>query len=152
MQPSIETILSQRLYQFLVDQSPDLLVRLQAERRVTTYIQEKVLSVASLWAALQQEQQHAYAIEAQCMQALTEDLRPSRYWYLSDILEEDFAETSDAWRDSGVRTYEIMNLLQLCQSAFLEYGFTQTTRDNRFLRYEIIGRIVTYLEPAVKEN
>jgi hypothetical protein len=79
------------------------------------------------------------------MMHLTQSLRPSRYCFVKDILEEDFEEIYNRLEESGILIFEVLNMLSACTVIFDELGYTEENEDNRFLRYAITGVIEEYL-------
>jgi hypothetical protein len=63
------------------------------------------------------------------------------YDYVRFVLEEEFLETYLRFINHGILHYEVTNILELC--APLLAGLPE---DDRFLRYEVIGTIASYLQ------
>lgn len=142
----MHTILTEKLRSYIVNNNPDLLVQLQGDFSVTRYLEDKVSQVIALAEQLTGEGKPMYAIEELCLNAMTEDLRPSRYQYILGLLEDEFLQTYNRFREMGVLTYEIINMIEACQPVFEQLGFTEDNEDDRQLRYAITGTIGTYLE------
>lgn len=134
------------LHAYLAGNNPDLLFELEQENRVTAYLQEKVQSVRQAWEELLTKGTPAIVIEELCLHELTKDLRPSRYNYLINVLEEEFLQEFALFKKTGTLTYEIINMLERCQPVFDELGVSELNEDDRFLRYAIIGTVQQYLE------
>jgi hypothetical protein len=68
---------------------------------------------------------------------------PEAYDYIKLVLEEEFLEAYLRFLNHGILHYELTNILEiiapLAESA---------DEEDRFLRYELIGRIAEYLEEA----
>ncbi|MBX2933916.1 MAG: DUF1896 family protein [Ferruginibacter sp.] len=142
----MKELLIQKLQQYIIANNPDLLVELQGERKVTSYLQSKVAGINETLEQLLKNKTPEYIIEEVCMEELTEDLRPSRYNYLKQILEEEFKQQYEQFRDVGILTTEIVNLIQVCKPVFEDLNFSEENEDNQFTRYVIIGSISGYLE------
>jgi len=142
----MENILIEKFGSYLVANHPDLLVQLQESRSVTEYIQDKVLSVKPLLDQLLAEEKPAYIIEELCLAELTADLRPSKFHYIRQVLEEDFLQAYRGFEKMGVLTYEIINMIEVCKPVFERLGFTEESEDDRILKYVIIGSISEYLD------
>lgn len=127
------------------DNSPELLLQLEEESRVTDYLQSKVGMVDSLINE-RDEDQPAYILETACMDILTKDLKPSRYQYICKILEEEFEDYFEKLGATGLTKFEAINLLESCKQVFDEFGFDEESEDNSLLRYLIIGSISEYIE------
>ena len=142
----MQEILIGKLRSYLVANNPDLLIGLQADLSVTSYLEDKVSLVMPLAEQLISEGKPQYIIEELCMNALTEDLRPSMFNYISAILENEFLQTYNRFRELGVLTYEIINMIEACKPVFEKLGFTEENENDRMLKYAITGAISEYLE------
>ena len=148
----MQGILINNLYQYLRENNPDILLGLGETGSVTTYLSNKVGSVDSLYEQLIKEHTPAYILEELCMNALTEDLKPSRYNYILHILEAEFEIKYNEFTELGLLIYEISNMIKYCQSVFDDLNFSEENEDNRFLRYAITGVINEYLNTVTNEN
>jgi hypothetical protein len=141
----MQELLINKLHQYISENNPDLLLSLQEKRSVTSFLTHKVKSVSDLLSQLQEQTKPAYIIEEVCMEQLTKDLRPSRYNYISNILEEDFEFAYLQFQKRGTLLYEVVNIINRCQDAFETFEFTEETEDNRQLRYAVTDIIDKYL-------
>jgi hypothetical protein len=139
-------ILIQKLHRHLLQSHPDLLVSLQEGAHVTAYLEERMAGLGDLPETLLFEGSPAYIVEELCMEALTKDMPPSRFNYLSSILHEEFEAEYYAWLKSGILTYEIINILQEAVPVFEHFGFGEQIENDRPLRYAIIGTVRQYLD------
>jgi len=135
-----------KLHQYIVDNNLDLLITLQEKGNVESYLKEKVLSIDTLFLELIAEDVPAYLIEESCMDALTQDLRPSKYNFLTAVLEEEFESDYIRLKENGTLSFEVINLIESCNSVFETIGFTKDNENDRQLRYAIIGAVSEYLE------
>lgn len=142
----MKEVLIKRLYSFIVENNPDLLVMLQDSRRISAYLEGKVKQVTALITQLEDAGQPSYAIEEKCMDTLTADLRPSRFHYLRAVLEEEFEATYYRIKESGTLTYEIINIMEMCKEVFEHFGFCEENARDRHLHYAITGTISEYFE------
>ncbi len=141
----MKRLLIEKLHNYISENNPDLLLQLQEDSKVTDYLINKIGTVDALLQQLDKSQP-AYIIEDACMDVLTQDLKPSRYNYISIILEEDFENHHLQLKESGTLQFETINLINYCQSTFEDLVFNEENESNRFLRYAIIGCISEYLE------
>ena len=141
----MQELLSQKLHSYLIHHHPELILNLQQTHTVSEYIQEKISGIQSLLDALLDAQKPGYIIEELCLDALTRDLRPSRFLYLREILEEEFTGDYLVMKENGTLTYEIANLITVCKQIFEALGFSEDNEGNRIIRYAIIGQIKEYL-------
>jgi hypothetical protein len=147
----MEDTLMHKLHKYIRENNPDILFQLEEDRKVTEYLTDKISTVRAL--IIQMESgEPAYIIEDTCMDVLTQDLRPSKFNYISKLLEEEFGSTYSKLQESGTLKFEILNLMGQCQSVFDDLNFSVENEDNQFLRYAIIGTISEYLESVTGEN
>jgi len=138
--------LIQKLYSYLLQNQLDLLIALQEDHRLDHYLRTKVDSVSELLEQLQAEKRPAYVTEALCLEELTRDLRPSRFNYMTELLEQEFEAEYQKMRNSGILTYEVINLIGACEPIFEVFGFGEESEDSRELKYAVMGMISEYLE------
>lgn len=142
----MQDILMIKLHEYIVRNNPDLLVTLDNEGKVVSYLEEKVASITTLVKQLLAEGKPSYIIEELCMEELTSDLPPSKFNYLLSVLEEEFKADYYRLKESGILTYEVINLIEVCKPVFETLAFTEENENNRHLRYAITGAIKEYLE------
>ncbi|QKJ32838.1 DUF1896 family protein [Mucilaginibacter mali] len=142
----MKTQLIKQLHHYLLHNHTDLLIALQEEHRLEHYLQQKVESVSDLLVQLQEEQRPAYVIEALCLEELTRDLRPSRFNYMRELLEEEFEQDYQRMNQSGILTYELINLIGACEPIFEVFAFGEENEDSRELKHAVMGMIAEYLE------
>jgi hypothetical protein len=142
----MQKILKNKLLEYIRDSNPDILFALEAEASVTIWLTDKVHTVDTLIEQLKEMKQSDYQIEETCMEILTQDLRPSKYNFISNLLEEEFEQHYQRLLQTGLLQHEVINLIHHCQSAFDDLNFSEDNEDNQFLRYAIIGCISEYFE------
>ncbi len=138
--------LIKKLHGYLVQNHLDLLIALQEEHRLTHYLEHKVGSVKELYEGLEAEKRPVYVIEALCMEELTRDLRPSRFEYVRELLEDEFEADALRMAGNGILTYEVINLIGACEPIFQVFGFGEENEDSKELKYAFMGMIAEYLE------
>jgi hypothetical protein len=139
-------ILIEKLRSYIIQNNLDLLLSLQQDFNVTRYLEDKVAGVEDQMNRWIAEGKPQYVIEELCLDELTRDLRPSKFNYIKGILEEEFLQTYEHFREMGVMTYEIINLIEATKPVLEHLGFTEENEESRELRYAIIGAIQEYLE------
>ena len=149
---AMQGTLINNLYQYIRANNPDILLDLEETVSVTTYLSDKVSSVDLLYKQLCTEGKPAYIIEELCMNFLTQDLKPSRYNYIRNLLEVGFEIKYKELIESGLLLYELSNMIKYCQSVFDDLNFSEENEENRFLRYAITGVVKEYLDNATSEN
>jgi hypothetical protein len=141
----MHNLLKEKLKAYIQQNNPELLIRLQENYSVTTYLEDKVSKAMPTVLRLLEEEKPAYVIEELALGELTEDLRPSRFNYLQQVLEEEFPKEYGAFKKAGVLTYETINLTESCKEILDNFPFTEASENDRFLRYAVIGQISNYL-------
>ena len=144
----MQNILINKLHEYIREYNPDLLMQLEEEGAVTEYLSDKVDALNAIINQSDKEQP-TYIIEAICMDVLTQDLRPSKFNYISLVLEEEFGTTYQQLQESGTIKFEVINLINKCHSVFDDLNFSEENEDNQFLRYCIVGTISEYLEESI---
>jgi hypothetical protein len=122
-----------RLQLRLSQLNPELFALLQEERRVTDYLNSFLL------------------VPGDPEEALCDVITPTRYDYLSSVLEEEFEEAYLRFSGSGILTYELINLSAVCTDVFEHFGFPEN-EDSRMLRYAVIGTVAEYLEGGIEDE
>lgn len=138
-------MLINKLHQYLQENNPDLLLQLEGDGKVTEYLADRISTVDALLNEFDKGEP-AYIIEEACMDILTQDLRPSKYNYICNILEEEFQVTYQELQESRILKFEVVNLVNKCKPVFDALLFTEENEDNRQLRYAITGTISEHLE------
>lgn len=147
----MQQTLINKLHEYIRENNPDLLFQLEEDRKVTEYLSNKINTVSALIKQMENGEP-AYIIEDACMDVLTQDLRPSKFNYISNLLQEEFESTYNQLQESGTIKFEGINLINKCQAVFADLNFSEENEGNQFLRYAIIGTISGYLEGVTSEN
>lgn len=138
--------LKEKLWNYIVNNNPDLLITLQEERSLDGYLDKKIESIQPVLTQLKSEDAPRYIIEEICMERLTRDLRPSRFHYIRALLEEEFESYFLRMQETGLLTYEIINLINECRTAFESFEYSEDPTDRKRMRYFIMGTIQQYIE------
>lgn len=141
----MQAILTEKLRSYIIHNNPDIILRLQEDFSLTRYLEEKVFNVQPLLESLLAENKPQYIIEERCLHELTRDLRPSKFNYIRLLLEEEFEPDYARLKESGM-TYEIVNLIEVCEPVFEAVGFTEENESSRDLQSAVAGTIQQYLE------
>ncbi|SRR5258706_13189616 len=145
----MQELLIKRLHDYIRDNNPDLLLILLEENRLTDYLHENVASIDELINQLLSESKSPLIIEELCLEELTRTLLPSRFNYLSTLLEEEFRHEYDRLEQSGILTTELINMIAACDPVFDELEFSTENEDDRYLRYAVMGAMHEYFEHGV---
>lgn len=145
----MELLLKEKLLEYLEDNNPDTLFSLQSEGNLDSYLQQKTDSVKSLIQHLEAEGKPAYIIESSCMDEMTESLRPSKFNYIMDILDEEFIAEYVLLQSTGTLVYEVINMVAFCKYIFEELDFNEDTEYSRVLHYAITGMVHEYFNDRI---
>jgi hypothetical protein len=138
--------LLKKLHRHIRENNPDLLLSLQEEGKLSAYLKESVAGVADLLHNLLAENTPSYIAEERCMEELTKQLRPSKFFYLRQVIEEIFPEVFQQWLRAGILIAEISNLITFCDPVFEGLEFGEANGEDAYLRYAIIGSVDQYLQ------
>ena len=147
----MQQTLMNKLHEYIRENNPDLLCQLEEDKKVTEYLSDKISTVSALIKQTESGKP-VYIIEDACMNVLTQDLRPSKFNYISNLLQEEFESAYNQLQESGTLKFEVMNLINKCQPVFDDLNFSDENEDNQFLRYAILGSISEYLEGVTSGN
>ena len=142
----MQEILKEKLWTYIGRNNADLMLNLQQDFSVTSYLEEMVNGIQSLASQLLVENKPGYIIEELCMEEMINDLRPSKFNYIRSVLEDEFEKDFLRIKESGLLTYEIANMISESETVFETLGFTEVNEQDRILRYAIAGTIRQYLE------
>ncbi len=142
----MQEVLKSRLHYFLKQNNPEILLQVEENQTVDEYLTVKVNAIADFFEELQEVNKPAYIIEELCMQELTKDLKPSKFNYICEILEEEFPTKYKQLHESGTLTYETVNIVAHCNEVFESLQFSETNEDDRQIRYAVIEAVSAYIE------
>ena len=142
----MQEILKEKLWTYIGRNNADLMLNLQQDFSVTSYLEEMVNGIQSLASQLLVENKPGYIIEELCMEEMINNLRPSKFNYIRSVLEDEFEQDFLRIKESGLLTYEIANMISESETVFETLGFTVVNEQDRILRYAIAGMIRQYLE------
>lgn len=142
----MQNILMNKLLEYIRDNNPDILFELEAEAALTAWLTNKVSTVEILIKEMKEQLLPDYQIAATCMREMTEDLRPSKYNYILNLLEEEFEDEYNKLLQSGLLQNEVINMITCCSPVFADLNFSEENEDNQFVRYAIIGEVREYLQ------
>ncbi|HWV72862.1 MAG TPA: hypothetical protein VN040_14135 [Pseudosphingobacterium sp.] len=146
----MHTRLKERLWAYIVQNNPDLMFNLQEEYAVIHYLEEKVSKVMPMALRLIGEGREGHAIEELCVNEMTKELRPSRYNYICNLLEQQYRYVYYSHRESGNLTYLAVSLVEHCRDTFNELGFSEKNQKEQSIHAAILEKVGEYL--AEKNN
>ena len=142
----MQEVLLSKLLEYVRDNNPDLLFALEAADNLRVWLYEKAESVQPLSEQLKKDNQPQYIIIEQCLMEATVELRPSRYNYILNLLEQEFEANYNSLDESGLLQHEVINMIGYCEPVFDDLKFSEENEGNRFIHYAITGMISEYLQ------
>ena len=142
----MEEKLKEKLWAFIAENNPELMFNLQEDYSVRKYLDGKIHALLPQLEQWKKDQVPGYLMEDMAMRELTADLKPSKFHYIREILEAEFKTDFLRFREAGVLTYEVVNLLDTSKEAFEAINFSEENKGSRRLRYAVMGMIAAYLE------
>ncbi|WP_288878882.1 hypothetical protein [Pedobacter panaciterrae] len=137
--------LKEKLWAYIVQNNPDLMFRLQDDYRVTAYLEEKVSAVMPTALSLLEQNKPGHAIHELCLNAMTTELKPSRYNYMISLLASEFKTENALLRASGSLGYEAVNLVEHCAGTFDELGLCEQNVRDPGIYKTITEKVAAYL-------
>lgn len=126
---------------YIRENNPELLLQLEEDDALHAWVLEKIKEVEMVLTA----SKPSYMIEAECMEIMTADLKPSRFRYVRDLFETEFTDVYDRMRDAGTLNYELISLVSACHQVFEDMPLIEDM-DNPQLDHAIAGVIGEYLQ------
>jgi hypothetical protein len=134
-----------RFREHIQENYPELLLHLLEENRLEDYLHEQINSIELLINELTRKHSSASVIEDLCIDELTRVIRPSRYNYLHDLLQDEFGHDYERLLDKGTLTTELINMIPVCEPVFEELKFSDDNEDDMYIRYAVMGAVHEYL-------
>ena len=141
----MQEALINRLHQYISENNPDLLLMLEEKGDTSLYLNSKIKEISDLLEQSKKAEEPAYVVEEVCMNLLTKDLRPSKFNYIKNILEEEFEYAFYNFQKSGTLRYEVINIITQAEEVFTAFDFNEENEDNRQLLYAVTAVISEYL-------
>ncbi len=135
--------LTKKFHSYIRENNPELLLQLKEDDSLADYLTLKVNAALELMSHLEDEPN--YIIEEACIEVLTQKLKPSKFNYIINILEEEFIDDYEKLQESGTLQFEAINMIAHCLPVFEEQHFSEENEDNGFLHLAITGAIGNYL-------
>lgn len=127
----------QRLNSYIIEDHPDLVFRLNNSGGIGRWLTERVAQAGPLIEELKAAGKSEGFIEEAALNAITKGLRPSRFHYIAQLLEEDFAFQYYQMRESGVLSAFIIRIIGCCNVHFDQNGFCEEYESNPRIRKAI---------------
>jgi hypothetical protein len=129
---------------YIRENNPDLLQQLDEDDSLHAWVIEKIREVELVL------QQSKALPDAEFLDLMTVDLKPSKYNYVRDLLEDEFPDDYERLKESGMLRYEIIHLIHLCSYYFETMPVAQDPDENRQLDYAVSGMITDYFAGVIE--
>lgn len=137
----METELKEKLLAYIVQNHPDLLIKLLRNKTVATYLQHRVAEVIPLMKQMIEKGRPKREVEDYCFNLLTNELGPSKYSYLCSVLREEFPREYEKLRADGILVYQLLGILKASHLIFEDFGFNEEAQATPVLRHALIACI-----------
>lgn len=138
--------LMERLWAHIVVHNPEFMEKLKEDNSVTQYLETKVNVVIPILEQHLSEGKPDYAAAELCLNLLIEDLMPSRFDYIQNMLLEDFREERNDFVTAGTLFHESVKLVEVLKHEFEEVGFSEENKEHSKVYYAIATQVSLYLE------
>ena len=135
---STDSRIRERLKADILVNNPDMLVKFNSTYSFLDFLVDKVHAIYPIMQQMKEEGRPEHAIIELCLQELTKDLRPSKFQYVSELMQAEFPHDYERLKKLGVLSFECVNVVEKSAAAFETFRFSEETRENRFLRYAVI--------------
>jgi len=137
--------LKQKLWAHITVNNPGLILELERDDQLSDYLESKIESVLPLLDQLTSEGKADYIIEELCIHTIVAEMRPYRFNYLWNVLEQEFSAFFKSWEQDGILTFELINLQHYCKDTFDALGFSMDDAYEDQIYNAITGMIDEYL-------
>ena len=131
---------------YIRENNPDLLQQLDEDDALHAWVLEKIGEVEIV---LKQSKDRRIP-DNEFLDLMTADLKPSKYNYLRDLLEEEFPDDHERLKESGMLRYEILHIIHLCSYYFETMPINDDPDENRQLDYAVSGMITDYFAGEIE--
>lgn len=121
---------------YIAENNPDLIVRIEGNESMKRYISDKVSTAMVLAKRLKEQGSSEDEILDTCLESMVTDLKPSKFRFVKDLIERKFKKKDDQLTEAGVLTYEIINIIENHDHLFEKHGFNDREGDNIQLESE----------------
>lgn len=142
----LKQILKEKLREHIINDYPDLMLRLQGKNQFESYLGQKVMSVLLTAKRMINDGFGESETVENAIEVLTDDLKPSRYQYIVNVLSQEFEKEHESLTNSGLLLFEAVNLVRYCQPVFTSMALSEKTVDDRQIYLAVTGMIKEYFE------
>lgn len=129
----------------LQEDYPEVILLFTENGSLQQYLEDRITTIDPLIDELLQEDMTNEEVITLCMEQLIAGFGPSKYKYLSEVMQREFPEEYEQFNHAGVLKFEVTNLIVACMAAFDAFEFSLDNLDDTFLRHMIIAEMHDYL-------
>lgn len=141
----MRTQIKEQFKNLLQEDYPEVILLFTENGSLQQYLEDRITTIDPLIDELLQEDMTNEEVITLCMEQLTAGFGPSKYKYLSEVMEQEFPEEYEQFSQAGVLKFEVTNLIVACIAAFDAFEFSLDKLDDTFMRHMIIAEMHDYL-------
>ena len=126
---------------YIRENNPDLLYQLDEDDALHAWVTEQIREVELVLGNAKATR----IADTAYMDLMTVELKPSKFHYMRDLLEDQFVEDFNRFLASGELRYELIELIGLCNPFFEAMPLQEDIHENRQLDHAVKGVISQYL-------
>ncbi|NCI51305.1 hypothetical protein GWC95_15360 [Sediminibacterium roseum] len=126
---------------YIRENNPELLQQLDEDDALHAWVLEKIHDVELVL----QHSKPGRIPDGEFLDLMTASLKPSRFHYMRDLLEDQFPEEFDQLLASGTLRFEIIQLIGLCGHLFEEMPLRADMEENVQLDYAVKNVVFQHL-------
>jgi hypothetical protein len=126
---------------YIRENNPDLLQQLDEDDALHAWVIEKIREVEMVLG----DAKAACMPDTEYVDLMTADLKPSKFHYMRDLLEDQFSEDFDQLLQAGTLRADIIQMIAACGNLFEEMPLREIVEENVQLDYAVKRVISNYL-------
>jgi len=126
---------------YIKENNPDLLMQLDEDDALHAWVIEKIREVELVLGDAKARR----VPDNEFMDLMTVDLKPSKFHYMRDLLEDQFPEDFDQLLASGELRFAIIQMIGLCNHLFESNPLREDIDENAQLDHAVKAVMTDYL-------
>jgi hypothetical protein len=126
---------------YIKENNPDLLMQLDEDDALHAWVIEKIHEVELVLGDAKARR----VPDNEFMDLMTVDLKPSKFHYMRDLLEDQFPEEFDQLLASGELRFEVIQMIGLCNHLFEAMPLREDIDENAQLDHAVKTVMTNYL-------
>jgi hypothetical protein len=124
---------------FISENNPDVIVSIGSTGSMKRFVRDKAEVAMDLAKNLKERGLPESEILDACFESMVKEMKPSRFNFLKDLIQNHFPEKLKRYSETGVMTYEIIQVIESHGHLFEKYRFGETETKNDLLETEFVG-------------